>query len=45
MFGPDGRYAFICSSFTPELTVLEVVIAIKSSSVCHKPVRFVPTLP
>jgi YVTN family beta-propeller protein len=23
-FGPDGRYAFICSSFTPELTVVDV---------------------
>src|SRR5437899_5830771 len=22
MFGPDGRYAFVCSSFTPELTVV-----------------------
>jgi DNA-binding beta-propeller fold protein YncE len=24
MFGPDGHYAFVCSSFTPELTVLDV---------------------
>jgi len=24
MFGPDGRYGFICSSFTPELDVIEV---------------------
>jgi YVTN family beta-propeller protein len=24
MFGPDGRLAFVCSSFTPELTVVEV---------------------
>jgi hypothetical protein len=23
MFGPDGRYAFVCSSFTPELTVVD----------------------
>ena len=23
MFGSDGRYAFVCSSFTPELTVVE----------------------
>ncbi|HTT18771.1 MAG TPA: YncE family protein [Candidatus Sulfotelmatobacter sp.] len=23
MFGPDGKYAFVCSSFTPELTVVE----------------------
>ncbi len=23
MFGTDGKYAFICSSFTPELTVVE----------------------
>jgi YVTN family beta-propeller protein len=23
MFAPDGRYAFVCSSFTPELTVLD----------------------
>src|ERR1700746_1672370 len=22
MFGPDGRYGFVCSSFTPELAVL-----------------------
>src|SRR5262249_9960112 len=24
MFGPDGRYAFVCSSFTPELAVIDV---------------------
>jgi len=24
MFGPDGRYAFVCSSFTPELAVVDV---------------------
>jgi YVTN family beta-propeller protein len=24
MFGPDGKYAFVCSSFTPELAVVEV---------------------
>jgi YVTN family beta-propeller protein len=24
MFGPDGKYAFVCSSFTPELTVIDV---------------------
>ncbi|HTS35785.1 MAG TPA: YncE family protein [Candidatus Solibacter sp.] len=23
MFGADGKYAFVCSSFTPELTVIE----------------------
>ena len=23
MFGPDGRYAFVCSSFTPELAVID----------------------
>jgi len=23
MFGPDGKFAFVCSSFTPELTVIE----------------------
>jgi YVTN family beta-propeller protein len=23
MFGPDGRYAFVCSSFTPELLVID----------------------
>ena len=23
MFGPDGHYAFVCSSFTPELTVVD----------------------
>jgi YVTN family beta-propeller protein len=23
MFGPDGKYGFICSSFTPELTVID----------------------
>ena len=22
MFGPDGKYAFVCSSFTPELAVI-----------------------
>jgi YVTN family beta-propeller protein len=24
MFGPDGKYAFVCSSFTPELAVINV---------------------
>jgi YVTN family beta-propeller protein len=24
MFGPDGKYAFVCSSFTPELVVIDV---------------------
>ena len=24
MFGPDGRYAFVCSSFTPEMAILDV---------------------
>src|SRR5262245_66214512 len=24
MFGPDGRYGFVCSSFTPELAVVDV---------------------
>lgn len=24
MFGPDGKYAFVCSSFTPEVAVIEV---------------------
>src|SRR5215831_11225775 len=24
MFGPDGKYGFVCSSFTPELAVVEV---------------------
>src|SRR5438046_9111976 len=23
MFAPDGRYAFVCASFTPELTVID----------------------
>ena len=23
MFGPDGRYGFVCSSFTPELAVID----------------------
>ncbi len=23
MFGPDGRYASVCSSFTPELTIID----------------------
>ena len=23
MFGPDGKYAFVCSSFTPELTIFD----------------------
>ena len=25
MFGPDGHYGFVCSSFTPELAVIDVV--------------------
>jgi hypothetical protein len=24
MFSPDGTYGFVCSSFTPELAVVEV---------------------
>ena len=24
MFSPDGKYAFVCSSFTPELAVIDV---------------------
>jgi YVTN family beta-propeller protein len=24
VFGPDGKYGFVCSSFTPELTVIDV---------------------
>jgi YVTN family beta-propeller protein len=24
MFGPDGKYAFVCSSFVPEIAVIEV---------------------
>jgi YVTN family beta-propeller protein len=24
MFGPDGKYGFVCSSFTPELTVVDL---------------------
>jgi YVTN family beta-propeller protein len=24
MFGPDGKYGFVCSSFTPELAVIDV---------------------
>ena len=24
VFGTDGRYAFVCSSFTPELAVIDV---------------------
>ena len=24
MFGPDGKYAFVCSSFTPELAAIDV---------------------
>jgi YVTN family beta-propeller protein len=24
MFGPDGKYAFVCSSFTPELAIIDV---------------------
>jgi YVTN family beta-propeller protein len=34
MFGPDGRYGFVCSSFTPELTVVE--------SASHQIVKRVP---
>lgn len=34
MFGPDGKYAFVCSSFTPELAVLDVA--------SHKVIKRVP---
>ena len=34
MFGPDGKYAFVCSSFTPELAVIEVA--------AHKIVKRLP---
>jgi YVTN family beta-propeller protein len=36
MFGPDGKYAFVCSSFTPELAVIEVA--------SHKIVKRLPQL-
>ena len=34
MFGTDGKYAFVCSSFTPELTVVE--------SASHQVVKRIP---
>src|SRR4029079_1706119 len=34
MFGPDGKYAFVCSSFTPELAVIDVA--------SHKVIRRLP---
>jgi YVTN family beta-propeller protein len=34
MFGPDGKYAFVCSSFVPELAVIEVA--------SHKIVKRIP---
>jgi len=36
MFGPDGKYAFVCSSFTPELAVIDVA--------SHKIVKRIPQL-
>ena len=26
VFGPDGRYGFVCSSFTPELAVVSMIV-------------------
>jgi len=34
MFGPDGKYAFVCSSFVPELAVIEVA--------SHKIIKRIP---
>jgi len=34
MFGPDGKYAFVCSSFTPELAVVDVA--------SHKIIKLLP---
>jgi YVTN family beta-propeller protein len=36
MFGPDGKYGFVCSSFTPELTVVDVA--------SHEVVKTLPQL-
>jgi YVTN family beta-propeller protein len=36
MFGPDGEYAFVCSSFTPELAVVDVA--------SHKIIKRLPQL-
>ena len=34
MFGPDGKYAFVCSSFTPELAVIDLA--------SHKIIKRIP---
>src|SRR5437016_1402503 len=34
LFGPDGKYAFVCSSFTPELAVIDLA--------SHKIIKRVP---
>ena len=26
VFGPDGRYGFVCSSFNPELAVVSMIV-------------------
>jgi YVTN family beta-propeller protein len=36
MFGPDGKYAFVCSSFTPEFAVVDVT--------SHQVIKRVPQL-
>jgi len=36
MFGPDGKYGFVCSSFTPELTIVEAA--------SHQIIKRVPQL-
>jgi YVTN family beta-propeller protein len=36
MFGPDGKYAFVCSSFVPELAVIDVA--------SHKIVKRLPQI-
>ena len=27
MFGPDGKYAFVCSSFVPEIAIIDRSLA------------------
>jgi YVTN family beta-propeller protein len=41
MFGPDGKYAFVCSSFSPEIAVIDV----KSYLVIDKLVQGSPFCP
>ncbi len=43
IFSPDGKYAYICSSFTPETVTSSTWRTMRSSATSHKRVRSVPT--